>query len=89
MDMNTLNTGQDFDELPESYVVFITRDDVLGYGLPIYHVNRIIEEICEDFGDESHIVYVNSKHRDDTELGQLMHDLHCKNASRYTQQGFS
>ncbi len=24
MDMNTLNPGQDFDELPESYVIFIT-----------------------------------------------------------------
>ena len=35
MDMNTLNPGQDFDELPESYVIFITRDDILGYGLPI------------------------------------------------------
>ena len=30
MDMNTLNPGQDFDELPESYVIFITRDDILG-----------------------------------------------------------
>ena len=60
MDMNTLNPGQDFDELPESYVIFITRDDALGYGLPIYHVN--------------------SKKQDDTELGRLMHDLHCKNA---------
>ena len=27
MDMNTLNPGQDFDDLPESYVIFITRDD--------------------------------------------------------------
>ena len=81
MDMNTLNTGQDFDELPENYVIFITRDDTLGYGLPIYHVNRVIEEVCEDFEDESHIIYVNSKRQDDTELGQLMHDLHCKNAS--------
>ena len=25
MDMNTLNPGQDFEELPESYVIFITR----------------------------------------------------------------
>lgn len=81
MDMNTLNPGQDFNMLPESYVVFITRDDVLGYGLQIYHVNRKIEEVSEDFKDESHIIYVNSKIQDDTELGRLMHDLHCKNAS--------
>lgn len=81
MDMNTLNPGQDFDELPESYVIFITRDDVLGYGLQIYHVNRKIEEVGEEFKDGAHIIYVNSKIQNDTELGRLMHDLHCKNAA--------
>lgn len=81
MDMNTLNSGQNFDALPESYVIFITRDDVLGYGLQIYHVNRKIEEVSEDFKDEAHIIYVNSKIQDDTELGRLMHDLNCKNAA--------
>lgn len=81
MDMNTLNPGQDFNTLPESYVIFITRDDVLGYGLQIYHISRKIEEVRKDFKDEAHIIYVNSKIQDDTELGRLMHDLHCKNAS--------
>ena len=80
MDMNTLNPGQDFDELPESYVVFITRDDILGYGLPIYHINKKIEELNKNFQDEAHIIYVNSRKQEDTELGRLMHDLHCKNA---------
>lgn len=80
MDMNILNPGQDFDELPESYVIFITRDDALGYGLPIYHIHRTIEEVSENFKDEAHIIYVNSEKQDDTELGHLMHDLHCKNA---------
>lgn len=80
IDMNTLNPGQNFDELPESYVIFITKDDALDYGLPIYHVNRKIEEVGENFKDEAHIIYVNSKKQDDTELGRLMHDLHCKNA---------
>ena len=47
--MNTLNPGQDFEELPESYVIFITRDDILGYGLPIYHIDRQIKELEEAF----------------------------------------
>ena len=81
LDMNTLNPGQNFDELPESYVIFITRDDVLGYGFQIYHVNRKIEEVGEEFKDGAHIIYVNSKIQNDTELGRLMHDLHCKNAA--------
>ena len=80
MDMNILNPGQDFDELPESYVIFITKEDVLGDGEAIYHINRIIEESGKKFPDETHIIYVNAKRQDDTELGRLMHDLHCTNA---------
>ena len=80
MDMNTLNAGQDFEELPETYVIFITRDDVLGYDLPIYHIGRKIEEIGAEFKDESYIIYVNSGCQGDTELGRLMHDFHCKDA---------
>lgn len=80
MDMNTLSAGQNFDELPETHVIFITRDDVLGYGLPIYHIGRKIDEIGTDFKDDSYIIYVNSSQQDNTELGRLMHDFHCKNA---------
>ena len=81
LDMNTLEAGQDFDELPESYVIFITRDDALGYGLPIYHINKKIEEVTEDFQDGAHLIYVNAKIRDkETALGRLMHDLQCGNA---------
>lgn len=80
MDMNTLNAGQDFDELPETHVIFITREDVLGYDLPIYHIGRKIEEVGADFKDEAYIIYVNSSRQDDTDLGRLMQDFHCKNA---------
>ena len=81
LDMNTLNPGQDYEELPESYVIFITRDDVPGKGLPIYHADRVIEETGDMFGDGAHIIYVNSSiQNEDTDLGRLMHDLHCKNA---------
>ena len=80
MDMNTIDPGEDFTSLPESYVIFITRDDTLGYDKPIYHIDRIIREVDEDFKDESHIIYVNSSRRDNTELGRLMRDLHCKDS---------
>ena len=80
LDMNTIDPGEDFTSLPESYVIFITRDDTLGYDKPIYHIDRIIREVEEDFKDESHIIYVNSSRRDNTELGRLMRDLHCKDS---------
>lgn len=79
IDMNTLEPGQDFDKLPESYIIFITKKDILGQNLPIYHIDRKICETHDYFNDESHIIYVNSKIQDDTELGRLMHDFNCKN----------
>ena len=33
-----------------------------------------------DVYKRQHIIYVNSRKQDDTELGRLMHDLHCKRA---------
>ena len=63
-------------------MIFITRDNILGYGLPIYHIDRQIKEINKAFQDEVHIIYVNSRKQDDTELGRLMHDLHCKRADK-------
>ena len=61
-------------------MIFITRDDTLGYGLPVYHVTRKIEEVGADFGDEAYILYVNAGTQEDTELGRLMHDFHCRRA---------
>ena len=81
LDVNTLKEGQDFEGLAESYVIFITRNDVLGYGLPIYHIGRRIKEVSEEFPDKTYIIYVNAKIQDETtELGRLMHDLQCRNA---------
>ena len=80
--MNLLNPGDLFDNLPETYVIFITKNDVLGYNLPINHIRRRSNETGEIFEDGQHILYVNSKKQDNTELGRLMHDLHCKEADK-------
>ena len=53
------------------------ENDVLKSGLPIYHVDRIIQETGKPFGDETHIIYVNSQIKDETELGKLTHDFSC------------
>ena len=80
IDMNILKPGQEFGALPESSVIFITAEDVLGEGRVIYHVDRTIRESGKQFRDKSHIIYVNSAMTDNTPLGRLMHDFHCRNA---------
>lgn len=47
-------------------------------GLPLYHVERIIQETKERFEDGSHIIYVNGSYKnDDDPVGKLMHDFRC------------
>lgn len=77
LDANLTSSGDEYDALNETYVIFITENDVLKRNLPIYHVDRVIRETGESFEDEAHIIYVNSQIKDETELGRLMHDFCC------------
>lgn len=80
IDSRMLKARQEFKELLESYVILITQKDYFGKGLPIYTINRHIEELEEVFQDGSHIIYVNGSYRGDDPLGKLMYDFGCKNA---------
>lgn len=42
LDIENLDIGQEFSELPDTYTIFITEKDVFGEGQPIYMVERII-----------------------------------------------
>lgn len=79
MDANITEPGDRYDQLYETYVIFITENDILKAGLPIYHIERTIQETGMPFGDGAHIIYVNSQIKDDTKLGRLMQDFTCTN----------
>ena len=84
IDTHVLKAGQDFKKLPECYVIFITRDDVLKQGKTIYTIHRYIDSDSgtkmQPFEDGSHIIYINGAAEDDgTELWKLIHDLQCAN----------
>lgn len=79
MDANAILSGEDTDLLPETYVIFITENDVLEGNLAIYHIERMIKENGKLFDDKAHIIYVNGEIKDDTPLGRLMQDLSCTN----------
>lgn len=79
IDANAILPGDDTELLPETYVIFITENDVLRGNLPIYHVERMIKENGKLFDDKSYIIYVNGEIKDETPLGKLMQDLSCAN----------
>ena len=77
-----LKPGEDYSDLGECYVIFITENDVIGMDKPIYRVERHIKECdCLPFNDGEHIIYVNGKVKaSDTALGRLMNDFFCTDA---------
>lgn len=77
MDANSILPGDDTEMLPETCVIFITENDVLEGGIPIYHIDRTIKETGALFHDKAHVIYVNGEIKGDTPLGRLMHDLSC------------
>ena len=79
MDANVADSGKYGENLPESYVIFITETDVFNRKRPLYHVERTIVEDGISFNDGSHIIYVNGENRDNTAVGNLMHDFSCAN----------
>ena len=81
IDTKMLKAGQEFKEIHDSYVIFITASDVMGAGLSLYHVDRVVKETGAYFGDGSHIIYVNGSYKDDNDpVGKLMHDFRCVNS---------
>ena len=81
MDVNLLEKGNDFEALPETYVIFITENDVIGLGEAIYEIERCFVKSGKRFGDGSHILYVNGSYRDESPIGKLMHDFSCTSAA--------
>ena len=79
LDAHMLKSGNKTEDIPDSYVIFITENDIMKAGKAIYPVERYItiDENKVPFCDGSHILYVNGKYRGDDEIGKLMHDFSC------------
>jgi len=81
MDANALKSGEDFGKLRDTYVIFITENDVMKRGQEVYSYLRTEEHCGDKLLDGTHIIYVNGATRSETEIGKLVHDLRCRDAA--------
>ena len=66
------------DRLPETWVIFIVGNDIIGKGDAIYNLESYFytnDGSRVPFDDNTHIAYVNATYRGDDELGKLMSDF--------------
>ena len=81
MDVENLDEKQDYRELPDTYVIFITEKDYYKAGKPVYVIQNMNLTLEQPFGDGAHILYVNGEYRGDSDIGRLMHDFNCTDAA--------
>ena len=77
IDSKLLNSGEKFDVLPDTYVIFITEGNPLKGDKALYHIERYITEDGRPFDDGSHIIYFSLSAAADGELADLQHDFYC------------
>ena len=77
MDVTQLGQGEDFSELHDTYVIFITEHDLWKDGEAVHAFDRTDTKTGKPLGDGTHIVYVNGRYHADDPIGDLMHDFLC------------
>lgn len=83
MDVEFLSAKQNFDELPITYVIFVTENDVRKGNRPVYTFERADILTGESFGDGEYILFVNGAYtnqEDNSDLAKLIHDFRCNDA---------
>ena len=76
LDQSALFPAEKYDEMPDTYVIMVLQNDILGGKKPIYHIERMIPETKLPFGDGNHIIFVNGEMAgEDTPLSRMLHDF--------------
>ena len=82
MDTDLLGKGENYDKLPESYIIFICTNDPCDLGLPRYDLERTCSQNADArFECGAHWVILNSKAHGKTEDGGL------RNLLQYVDSG--
>lgn len=77
MDVEYLHAGQNFEDLPDTYTIFITEEDIFQKGVALYPIQKMNLVTGEPFGDGAYLLYVNGEYRGNDAIGKLMYDFNC------------
>ena len=84
IDTSFVESGIKYEELPDVYLVFISRFDIFGKNRTIYHINRVIAETNTIVENGTHEIYVNTAIDDGTDIS--MCELVEEYAKRYAEE---
>lgn len=75
--------SEEFENLPENHVIFITNGDYFKQGYPVYHIERVIRETGTNFSNGAYIMYIDANYDDERDpIARLMHDFKCEDSNK-------
>ena len=86
LDWNKSNSGEDYEKLVETWVIFITEDDVYTKGAPFVDVERYFVGTDVKFEDGQHVRFVSAKYAGNDPIGRLMADFCETDPDKMTTQ---
>lgn len=72
MDTYISEKGTNFSDLPDTYVIYISRFDIFKAKRCLYHVDRILRETGNKLDNGFHEIYVNCTVNDGSNVAKLM-----------------
>ena len=89
LDSNFFEASQDYKELPDRYIIFITREDFLKNGRQVTVLAMRDEEGKSEDGSGMYHVYGCINNRDEnTEAGRVLADMSCTRAESMYYDGY-
>lgn len=80
MDTNHLRRGESYNDLPYTYVIFITDKDIFGLGERIYTFTDFDIRLNLPLNNGQYTIYVNRRAEyDGSRLADILHDFGCCN----------
>lgn len=58
IDRNLLEKGAEFEDLEDTYVIFITENDKFKEGVPVYHIERKLQRKTMLYLKMEHILFM-------------------------------
>ena len=72
IDTAFVESGIKYEQLPDVYLIFLTKFDIFREKHTIYHMERVIKETGTVVENGTHEIYVNTAIDDGTEIAKLM-----------------
>ena len=72
VDTRITEKGIDFKDIPEVYLIYLTKFDVFKKEKTVYHIDRTIQETGDVVDNGFHEIYINAEIDDGSECAKLM-----------------